>query len=80
MALNRRHTSIAPKGSKIQIDKECTLDMNARERLEIPNRLMKRYISTNYHYHVLVQTSSTFQDILIKYFQNFLCGAARQNV
>ena len=30
---------------------ECTLDMNARERLELPIGMIKRYISTHYHYH-----------------------------
>ena len=30
---------------------ECALDMNARERLELPIGMIKRYISTHYHYH-----------------------------
>ena len=30
---------------------ECTLDMNARERLELPNGMMKHYTRTHYHYH-----------------------------
>ena len=33
---------------------ECTLDMNAREHLELPNGMMKRYIRTHYHYHFAV--------------------------
>ena len=37
---------------------ECTLDMNARERLELPIGMIKRYIST--HYHKIVNFAPIF--------------------
>ena len=45
LSLHRRHASIVPQGSGI--DKKCELEINAREHLELPTRLIKRYIKKN---------------------------------
>ena len=48
-------TQVCPQGP-IKIEKECELEMNARERLELPTKLMKCYTRTHYitlHYITL---------------------------
>ena len=40
---------------------ECTLDMNARERLELPIGMIERYIST--HYHTIPYPKAAFDTV-----------------